>query len=62
MKRIGGVINRVVLDVLDVEFIPRVEHLLSKNEKFYPKSKITLIFVTYVFIEQIESNSAWESI
>ena len=30
MKRIGGVINRVVLDVLDVEFIPRVEHLLRK--------------------------------
>ena len=57
MKRIRGVINRVVLDVLDVEFIQRVEHLLSKVEKFHPKSKITLIFVTYVFIEQIESNS-----
>ena len=41
----------------DVEFISRVEHLLSKVEKILPESKNTLIFATYVFIEQIESNS-----
>ena len=42
----------------DIEFILRVEHILSKVEKFLPKSKIALIFVMYAFIGQIESNSA----
>ena len=42
----------------DAEFIPSGEHLLSKVQKFLPKSRYTLILATYVFIEQIESNSA----
>ena len=46
----------------DAEFIPSGEHLLSKVEKFLPKSRYTLILATYVFIKQIESNSARETI
>ena len=42
----------------DAEFIPRVEHILSKVEKFLPKTQNTFILATYVYIEQIESNSA----
>ena len=42
----------------DTGFISKVEHLLSKVEKFLPKSRNTLILAMYVFIEQIESNSA----
>ena len=41
----------------DAEFISKVEHLLSKVEKCLPKTKNTLLLATYVFIEQIESNS-----
>ena len=42
----------------DAEFMSKEEHLLSKVEKFLPKTKNTLLLATYVFIEQIESNSA----
>ena len=41
----------------NAEFISRVEHLLSKMDKYIPKSNITLILATHVFIEQIESKS-----
>ena len=47
----------------DAEFIPSGEHLLSKVENFSQKAdRYTLILATYVYIEQIESNSARESI
>ena len=42
----------------DAEFMSKVEHLLSKVKKFLPKTKNKLLLAMYVFIEQIESNSA----